>query len=245
MQWLLLSVYNSRLEFPISPRLCPRTRLSLAFVFLFLPSPIDLGTPPAMRLTSSLLLASLPGALASLSLTKESKVVKTACTTSYASTNVKSVAHHSKVETLYPPPIIVLSTSTPSTTITPRPVTFWNTVFTTSTAYTTDVAITDDYTSTSTVFETDTITSTSTYTSVETDSTTITSTSTVTIPTSAGFLPIDDTPTNAYPNQKRWVGGRAAAAALENRQPGRQPPKGLDNCREHPASVTCKCSTMY
>ena len=164
------------------------------------------------------------------------------CQTIRGESSVRSVQTKTFTETIKPFPFRGTSTCTPVKTITPSSLTSTSTSTVTTTSTFTNTAVTDTFSTTSTYYST----ITSTITPLEVTVTfiaapvTTTTTSTSTIPTSSGFLPVQDTTASAYPGaQKRFVGRSLdAIGALENRST--PSPKGSCGGQTYAQKVTCQ-----
>ncbi|KAK4556286.1 hypothetical protein LTR86_006430 [Recurvomyces mirabilis] len=165
------------------------------------------------------------------------------CATQLATTSYGGPVSTKTITKQLPTNIIpILTTSHPTKSITPSPVTTTSTAVVTTTSTSTASTITDTFSTTSTVISTTTTTSTSTYVSTLTASTTTTTTATSTVQPTAAITPIDQSSgdTNYAGSKRRAVKHpRRQVAQFDERAVSQKPKNPCPPTKSWPVAVTC------
>ncbi|KAK3677151.1 hypothetical protein LTR78_002689 [Recurvomyces mirabilis] len=165
------------------------------------------------------------------------------CATQLATTSYGGSVSTKTITRQLPTNIVpILTTSHPTKSITPSPVTTTSTAIVTTTSTFTASTITDTFSTTSTSISTSTTTSTSTYVSTLTASTTTTTTVTSTVQPTAAITPIDQSSgdTDYVGSKRRAVKHpRRQVAQLDERAVSQSPKNACPPTTSWPVAVTC------
>ncbi|KAL8648194.1 MAG: hypothetical protein Q9210_005132 [Variospora velana] len=181
-----------------------------------------------------------------------SDITTTRCKTFVGHSSKSSVPTHSFSRTARPEIVVVLTVTTPGSTVTPAAVTATDTVQTYTTTTITASTATGTFSTTSTVFETESITTTDTLVSTTTSTTTSIGTAVVTEPAPSGWISVKNSTGLKDHNDQAVLQGSDVQQPLQDdrsgvrggwppRIPGRpgSPRRKNPWADEYPASVTC------
>ncbi|KAI4139248.1 MAG: hypothetical protein LQ341_004293 [Variospora aurantia] len=181
-----------------------------------------------------------------------SHITSTHCKTFVGQSSKSSVPTHSFLRTARPEVVVVLSASTPCSTVTPPALTATDTVQTYTTTTITASTATGTFSTTTTLFETESITATDTVVSITTSTSTSISTAVVTVPAPSGWITVKNSTGLKDVNDPAVLQGSDVQQPLQDdrsgvrghwppgipRRPGSPRPRN-PWAHEHPESVTC------
>ncbi|KAL8969694.1 MAG: hypothetical protein Q9197_004204 [Variospora fuerteventurae] len=182
-----------------------------------------------------------------------SRITSTHCKTFVGHSSKSSVPTHSFLRTARPEVEVVLTATTPGTTVTPPAVTATDTVQTYTTTTITASTATGTFSTTTTLFKTESITATKTVVSTTTFTTTSVSTAVVTEPAPSGWITVKNSTGLKDVNDPAVLQGSDVQQPLQDdgssgvkdhwppwnlRRPGSPRPRNPWH-DDYPASVTC------